>query len=112
MKAKLESVVAAGSMERKWKNLQCCHLSNISKLFYEEQEDLMMKVQEQQERTGILSTIYYSANDIAQMLGISKSGAYSIIRKLNSELESRGFIVIQGKVSKAYFEEKWYGLKA
>lgn len=72
----------------------------------------MMKAQEQQERTGILSTIYYSANDIAQMLGISKSGAYSIIRKLNSELESRGFIVIQGKVSKAYFEEKWYGLNA
>ncbi|MCX4299997.1 MAG: hypothetical protein OSJ73_23810, partial [Lachnospiraceae bacterium] len=67
-------------------------------------------MKEQQERSGILSTIYYSANDIAQMLGISKSGAYSIIRKLNGELESRGFIVIQGKVSKAYFEEKWYGL--
>ncbi len=70
----------------------------------------MKKEEEQQERTGILSTIYYSANDISQMLGISKSGAYTIIRKLNSELESRGFIVIQGKVSKAYFEEKWYGL--
>lgn len=71
-----------------------------------------VKMQEQQEKNGILSAIYYSANDIAQMLGISKSGAYSIIRKLNSELESRGFIVIQGKVSKAYFEEKWYGLNA
>ena len=72
----------------------------------------MMKEHEQQERSGILSTIYYSAGDIAQMLGISKSGAYSIIRKLNGELESRGFIVIQGKVSKAYFEEKWYELNA
>jgi hypothetical protein len=71
-----------------------------------------MKMQEQCESNGILSTIYYSAGDIAQMLGISKSGAYSIIRRLNSELESKGFIVIQGKVSKAYFEEKWYGLNA
>ena len=69
-----------------------------------------MKMQEQNESSGIISTIYYSANDIAKMLGISKSGAYSIIRKLNSELESRGYIVIQGKVSKAYFQEKWYGL--
>lgn len=71
-----------------------------------------MKMQEQNESSGIISTIYYSANDIAKMLGISKSGAYSIIRKLNSELESRGYIVIQGKVSKAYFQEKWYGLNA
>lgn len=92
--------------------LQGCHISDTSKLFYEEKEELMKQTQEQQERTGILSNIYYSANDIAQMLGISKSGAYSIIRKLNGELESRGFIVIQGKVSKAYFEEKWYGLNA
>ncbi|MDE5823976.1 MAG: ICEBs1 excisionase [Lachnospiraceae bacterium] len=69
-------------------------------------------MQEQNESGGIFSTIYYSANDIAQMLGISKSGAYSIIRKLNSELESRGYIVIQGKVSKAYFQEKWYGMNA
>ena len=71
-----------------------------------------MRAQDQQERNGILSAIYYSAADIALMLGISKSGAYAIIRKLNSELESKGFIVIQGKVSKAYFEEKWYGLNA
>lgn len=75
----------------------------------EERTKETMKMQEQNERNGILSTIYYSAGDIAQMLGISKSGAYSIIRKLNSELESKGYIVIQGKVSKAYFEENGMG---
>lgn len=57
------------------------------------------------------SKVYYSADDIVDMLGISKSSAYGIIRKLNDELEKAGYIVIKGKVSKAYFSEKWYGMQ-
>lgn len=57
-----------------------------------------------------VNKIYYSAMEIANMLGISKAKAYGIIRDLNAQLESDGFIVIQGKVSKTFFEEKWYGL--
>ena len=26
------------------------------------------------------------------------------------ELEKKGYIVISGKISKAYFSDKWYGL--
>ena len=58
----------------------------------------------------MVSKIYYSAEEISRMLGISKASAYNIIRKLNNELDAKGFIVINGKVSKRYFEEKWYGL--
>lgn len=58
----------------------------------------------------VVNKIYYSAMEIAGMLGISKAKAYEIIRDLNTQLEAEGFIVIQGKVSKTYFEEKWYGL--
>lgn len=54
--------------------------------------------------------IFYTAIDISVMLGISKASAYSIIRRLNKELEEKGYIVLQGKISKAYFSEKWYGL--
>lgn len=57
-----------------------------------------------------VSKIYYSASDVAEMLGISKSSAYNLIKKLNIELEKAGYIVIQGKISKVYFSEKWYGL--
>lgn len=57
-----------------------------------------------------VNKIYYSAMEIANMLGISKAKAYGIIRDLNVQLEADGFIVIQGKVSKTFFEEKWYGL--
>lgn len=54
--------------------------------------------------------IYYDASDIAEMLNVSKSKAYEIIRQLNTELESKGFLILSGKVSAAYFKERWYGL--
>lgn len=57
-----------------------------------------------------MTKIYYSAGDIAEMLGVSKAFAYNIIKKLNMELETQGFLVVSGKVSKSYFNEKWYGL--
>lgn len=56
-----------------------------------------------------MSKIYYSAQEIAEMLDISKGSAYAIIKKLNDELEVGGFIVIPGKVSRIYFSERWYG---
>lgn len=54
--------------------------------------------------------IYYSAKDIATMLGVSKAKAYEIIRKLNAELDSKGYLTLSGKVSVAYFNKQWYGL--
>ena len=56
-----------------------------------------------------MSKIYYSAQEIADMLDISKGSAYRIVKKLNEELEEQGFLVIQGKVSSIYFAERWYG---
>ena len=56
-----------------------------------------------------MSKIYFDANQISKMLDISKASAYGIIRKLNDELEKKGFIVVHGKISKVYFNERWYG---
>lgn len=39
---------------------------------------------------------------------ISKPTAYKIIQKLNKELEEQGKIIVQGKISRRYFEEKIY----
>lgn len=58
------------------------------------------------------NSIYYKADDIVEMLDVSKATAYSIIRKLNEELNSKGYLTLQGKVAKVYFDEKWYGLTA
>ena len=47
--------------------------------------------------------------DVATELGISKGHAYKVIRKLNDELEKSGFIVVAGKIPRAFWEKKFYG---
>lgn len=54
--------------------------------------------------------LYITANELAEMLGVSVGHAYKIIRQLNRELEQQGFIVIAGKIPVKYFEKRWYGL--
>ena len=56
--------------------------------------------------------IYITANELAEMLGVSVGHAYKLIRKLNQELEKEGFLVIAGKVPRRYFEKRWYGFSA
>lgn len=56
--------------------------------------------------------LYYDANDLADMLGVSVGYSYKLIRKLNKELSDQGYIVIAGKVSSEYFKKKWYGFEA
>lgn len=42
------------------------------------------------------------AEDISKELGISKGYAYKIIKELNQELKEAGFIVISGRVPRAF----------
>lgn len=53
--------------------------------------------------------IYYSAEDIAKMLGVSMGKSYKILREMNKELAGKGFLTIAGKIPVEYFREKWYG---
>ena len=55
--------------------------------------------------------IFITAAEMAEILGISKPYAYKIIKQLNEELEAKGFITILGRISKKYFEEKFYGVE-
>ncbi len=56
------------------------------------------------------SCIYYRAEDVAEMLGISKSQAYKVIHSLNDELKTKDVIIQAGRVPKPFFHEKYYGL--
>ena len=51
-----------------------------------------------------------NVRDVMAALEVSESKAYGIIKQLNSELSAKGYIVSPGKVSRAYFEEKLYGV--
>lgn len=53
---------------------------------------------------------FLEVGDVMQILGISRSAAYKLMRQINSELEKKGYIVIRGKVSRKYFEERIYGM--
>lgn len=57
-----------------------------------------------------MENLYYTAQEIAEMLGVSRGHAYKIIKQLNAELADRGYIIIAGKISKKYFAEHYYGL--
>jgi hypothetical protein len=51
---------------------------------------------------------FYTAQEVTTMLGASKTSAYRVIKRLNAELEEKGYITITGKISKRYFLEKSY----
>ena len=53
--------------------------------------------------------LYFSALEVAEMLGISRAKAYKIVRTLNEELKAEGYITIAGKVPKQLFYDKCYG---
>ncbi len=50
--------------------------------------------------------------DIVDMLCVSKGHAYKIIRQLNRELEDSGYIVVSGKIPRAYWDKKFYGYQS
>ncbi|MCI9450022.1 MAG: hypothetical protein HFE30_07205 [Clostridiales bacterium] len=53
---------------------------------------------------------FLNVRDVEQILEVSESKAYDIIRKLNEELQSMGYLTIAGKVSAAFFQKKLYGV--
>lgn len=51
---------------------------------------------------------FLTATDVAEILNVSRSTAYRIIRKLNDELNKAGKITVAGKISAKYFYEHTY----
>ena len=66
----------------------------------------------QEERRQKVERQFIGAKEVAEILGVSESKAYSVIRGLNKELKEKGFIVVSGKVSRVFFQERVYGIKA
>lgn len=56
--------------------------------------------------------MFVTAEDVEEILGVSRGYAYKVIRGLNDELKEKGFGVISGKVPTKYFEEKFYGMQS
>ena len=57
-----------------------------------------------------MEELFIHAEEISKLLGISKSKAYKLIKELNDELKQKGFKTLNGKLSRKYFMERFYGL--
>ena len=51
-------------------------------------------------------TLFVTAQDVSEIMGVSLSVAYKLVASLNKELKAKGFYTISGKVNRRYFEEK------
>lgn len=58
---------------------------------------------------GTKTNYMMTAADVANELGVSKGHAYKMIRQLNEELQKNGYIVVAGKIPRAFWEKKFYG---
>lgn len=60
------------------------------------------------DKTTMENKMFVRAAEVAADYGISEGMAYRIIRRLNSELEEKGYITVAGRVSRRYYEERTY----
>jgi Mn-dependent DtxR family transcriptional regulator len=49
---------------------------------------------------------FMRVDDVAKELGVSKSYAYKIVKRLNDELKEMGYLTISGRISRKFFMEK------
>lgn len=57
-------------------------------------------------------TIYITAAELAEVMGVSNDHAYKLIREMNAELKKQGYLTIAGKLPRAYLEKCLYGFSA
>ena len=55
-----------------------------------------------------MEKLYLTAQECADLLGISLSHSYKLLRALNRELAELNYITVAGKVPRAYFLKKYY----
>ncbi|MBE6720639.1 MAG: LysR family transcriptional regulator [Ruminococcaceae bacterium] len=51
---------------------------------------------------------FMKVNEVAEELEVSIPYAYKIIRKLNEELEGKGYLTVKGRINRDYFYERIY----
>lgn len=58
------------------------------------------------------NTQLIGATELSKILGMSVPYCYKVIADLNGQLEKDGYMIVRGKVSRAFFEEKFYGISS
>ena len=54
---------------------------------------------------------FITAAEVAEIMGVSRTKAYQIVRDMNNELKEQGYLTINVKCPLRYFQQKFYGLE-
>ena len=49
---------------------------------------------------------FLTVEEVAAEMGVSKSYAYKIVKKLNEELQQMGYLTVAGRINSNYFRKK------
>lgn len=60
---------------------------------------------------GTMRSQFITAAEVAEIMGISRSKAYQLVRQMNQELKEQGYLTIAGKCPIQYFKQKFYGFQ-
>jgi len=55
--------------------------------------------------------LFIKVDEMVKELQISRPYAYKLMREMNNELKEKGYTTISGRVSRQFYEEKFYGMK-
>ena len=55
-----------------------------------------------------MEKMFLRVADVEEILGVSESYAYKLIRKLNKEMKAMGFETIQWRIDTKFFYEHFY----
>ena len=58
-----------------------------------------------------MSAQFITAEEVQQILSVSRSKSYQIVRQLNKELKAQGYLTVAGKCPIQYFKQKFYGFQ-
>lgn len=53
---------------------------------------------------------FYTAQDLSELLSVSESKSYSLIRTMNEELERKNYLTVRGRVPVAYVQKRFFGI--
>lgn len=51
--------------------------------------------------------MFVRANDVKEILNVSQAMGYMVIRTLNTELQEKGFLTVQGRIPIGYLCERY-----
>ena len=65
---------------------------------------------DRKETTTVVSSKneFIFASEVSERLSISRAYGYRIVKQLNEELKEQGYLTIDGRTSRRYFDEKFY----